>query len=57
MSLNLYKLCIFYSCNVNIRNNAQRISLVVQDFDSWSRKIPNAAGQLNPCAATTELEL
>lgn len=25
MSLNLYKLCIFYSSNVNIRNNAQKI--------------------------------
>ena len=23
-------------------------------FDSWSRKIPHAMGQLNPCATTTE---
>ena len=23
-------------------------------FDPWSRKIPHAAGQLGPCATTTE---
>ena len=26
-------------------------------FNPWSRKIPHAAGQLSPCATTTELAL
>ena len=54
--------CIHHDLNLEYF----QISLVVQwlsdsphqcrghEFDTWSRKIPHAMGQLNPCATTVE---